>query len=155
MTHIKNDKLEKSPSPVYGARLELVYGLIAHRGFESLLLRQQGRAPAPKSRLFFEGRDFFLLPLRKHVKETTSITRRDGHFPPRLFLYSEKSYKPYTNTTRSYSKKSDSPKTVRLNFYGDYSIVVMSLPNQAVDISASFPSCFISWRISSILSQSA
>lgn len=40
MTHIKNDKLEKSPSPVYGARLELVYGLIAHRGFESLLLRQ-------------------------------------------------------------------------------------------------------------------
>ncbi len=33
-------KMEKSPSPVYGARLELVYGLIAHRGFESLLLRQ-------------------------------------------------------------------------------------------------------------------
>lgn len=32
--------MEKSPSPVYGARLELVYGLIAHRGFESLLLRQ-------------------------------------------------------------------------------------------------------------------
>ena len=32
---------EKSPSPVYGARLELVYGLIAHRGFESLLLRQK------------------------------------------------------------------------------------------------------------------
>ena len=31
--------MEKSPSPVYGARLELVYGLIAHRGFESLLLR--------------------------------------------------------------------------------------------------------------------
>ena len=31
--------VEKSPSPVYGARLELVYGLIAHRGFESLLLR--------------------------------------------------------------------------------------------------------------------
>ena len=30
---------EKSPSLVYGARLELVYGLIAHRGFESLLLR--------------------------------------------------------------------------------------------------------------------
>ena len=34
--------MEKSPSPVYGARLELVYGLIAHRGFESLLLRQRG-----------------------------------------------------------------------------------------------------------------
>ena len=33
--------MEKSPSPVYGARLELVYGLIAHRGFESLLLRQK------------------------------------------------------------------------------------------------------------------
>ena len=33
--------VEKSPSPVYGARLELVYGLIAHRGFESLLLRQK------------------------------------------------------------------------------------------------------------------
>ncbi len=33
-------RVEKSPSPVYGARLELVYGLIAHRGFESLLLRQ-------------------------------------------------------------------------------------------------------------------
>ena len=32
--------MEKSPSPVYGARLELVYALIAHRGFESLLLRQ-------------------------------------------------------------------------------------------------------------------
>ena len=32
--------MEKSPSLVYGARLELVYGLIAHRGFESLLLRQ-------------------------------------------------------------------------------------------------------------------
>ena len=32
---------EKSPSLVYGARLELVYGLIAHRGFESLLLRQR------------------------------------------------------------------------------------------------------------------
>lgn len=31
--------MEKSPSLVYGARLELVYGLIAHRGFESLLLR--------------------------------------------------------------------------------------------------------------------
>lgn len=31
--------MEKSPSPVYGARLELVYALIAHRGFESLLLR--------------------------------------------------------------------------------------------------------------------
>lgn len=42
------------------------------------------------------------------------------------------------------AKKSDSPKTVRLNFYGDYSIVVMSLPNQVVDISASLPSCFIS-----------
>ena len=33
--------MEKSPSPVYGARLELVYALIAHRGFESLLLRQK------------------------------------------------------------------------------------------------------------------
>ena len=33
--------MEKSPSPVYGARLELVYGLIAHRGFESLLLRHE------------------------------------------------------------------------------------------------------------------
>ena len=33
--------MEKSPSPVYGARLELVYALIAHRGFESLLLRQE------------------------------------------------------------------------------------------------------------------
>ena len=33
--------MEKSPSPVYGARLELVYGLIAHRGFESLLLRHK------------------------------------------------------------------------------------------------------------------
>ena len=33
--------MEKSPSLVYGARLELVYGLIAHRGFESLLLRQK------------------------------------------------------------------------------------------------------------------
>ena len=33
--------MEKSPSLVYGARLELVYGLIAHRGFESLLLRQR------------------------------------------------------------------------------------------------------------------
>ena len=33
--------VEKSPSPVYGARLELVYALIAHRGFESLLLRQR------------------------------------------------------------------------------------------------------------------
>ena len=32
--------MEKSPSPVYGARLELVYGLIAHRGFESLPFRQ-------------------------------------------------------------------------------------------------------------------
>lgn len=31
--------MEKSPSPVYGARLELVYGLIAHRGFESLSFR--------------------------------------------------------------------------------------------------------------------
>ena len=39
--------MEKSPSPVYGARLELVYGLIAHRGFESLLLRQRG-TPAAK-----------------------------------------------------------------------------------------------------------
>ena len=36
--------MEKSPSPVYGARLELVYGLIAHRGFESLLLRQRSTA---------------------------------------------------------------------------------------------------------------
>ena len=27
----------------------------------------------------------FLFPPRKHVKETTLITRRDGHFPPRLF----------------------------------------------------------------------
>ena len=35
--------MEKSPSPVYGARLELVYGLIAHRGFESLLLRQNSK----------------------------------------------------------------------------------------------------------------
>ena len=35
--------MEKSPSPVYGARLELVYGLIAHRGFESLLLRQTNK----------------------------------------------------------------------------------------------------------------
>lgn len=34
--------MEKSPSLVYGARLELVYGLIAHRGFESLLLRHVG-----------------------------------------------------------------------------------------------------------------
>ena len=33
--------MEKSPSLVYGARLELVYGLIPHRGFESLLLRQK------------------------------------------------------------------------------------------------------------------
>ena len=31
--------MERSPSPVYGARLELVYGLKAHRGFESLPLR--------------------------------------------------------------------------------------------------------------------
>ena len=36
---------EKSPSPVYGARLELVYGLIPHRGFESLLLRQMKEYP--------------------------------------------------------------------------------------------------------------
>ena len=43
--------MEKSPSPVYGARLELVYGLIAHRGFESLLLRQE-KEPAFKLVLF-------------------------------------------------------------------------------------------------------
>ena len=36
--------MEKSPSPVYGARLELVYALIAHRGFESLLLRHNLRS---------------------------------------------------------------------------------------------------------------
>ncbi len=36
--------MEKSPSPVYGARLELVYVLIAHRGFESLLLRHKSPA---------------------------------------------------------------------------------------------------------------
>ena len=44
--------MEKSPSPVYGARLELVYALIAHRGFESLLLRQ-------KITLIICQRDFF------------------------------------------------------------------------------------------------
>ena len=44
--------MEKSPSPVYGARLELVYGLIAHRGFESLLLRQE-KEPAFELVLFY------------------------------------------------------------------------------------------------------
>ena len=43
--------MEKSPSPAYGARLELVYGLIAHRGFESLLLRQE-KEPAFELVLF-------------------------------------------------------------------------------------------------------
>ena len=54
--------MEKSPSPVYGARLELVYGLIAHRGFESLLLRQI--EPIQKSRLnFFVLVTFDTVPL--------------------------------------------------------------------------------------------
>ena len=44
--------MEKSPSPVYGARLELVYGLIAHRGFESLLLRQEKLGDDSVSKLF-------------------------------------------------------------------------------------------------------
>ena len=44
--------LEKSPSPVYGARLELVYGLIAHRGFESLLLRHENLVNNEFARFF-------------------------------------------------------------------------------------------------------
>ena len=33
-------RMEKSPSPAYGARLEIVLALKASRGFESLLLRR-------------------------------------------------------------------------------------------------------------------
>ena len=44
--------MEKSPSLVYGARLELVYGLIAHRGFESLLLRQRKTAASSQAAVF-------------------------------------------------------------------------------------------------------
>ncbi len=36
----------------------------------------------------------FLFPLRKHVKETTLITCRDGHFPPRLFLRKKRGTAP-------------------------------------------------------------
>ena len=59
--------LEKSPSPVYGARLELVYGLIAHRGFESLLLRQKKDCP--------EGRSFFFYTGKKESKFLGKLTR--------------------------------------------------------------------------------
>ena len=56
--------VEKSPSPVYGARLELVYALIAHRGFESLLLRQIKRLNCEVHAVFL-----FVLPaLRKNNK---------------------------------------------------------------------------------------
>ena len=56
--------VEKSPSPVYGARLELVYALIAHRGFESLLLRQIKRLNCEFHAVFL-----FVLPaLRKNNK---------------------------------------------------------------------------------------
>ena len=50
---------EKSPSPVYGARLELVYGLIAHRGFESLLLRHKAE-PWPFPLVTLSERVYFL-----------------------------------------------------------------------------------------------
>ena len=46
--------MEKSPSLVYGARLELVYGLIAHRGFESLLLRQKSNPTSLMWGYFFD-----------------------------------------------------------------------------------------------------
>ena len=45
--------MEKSPSLVYGARLELVYGLIAHRGFESLLLRHKKPSLSQTEKAFF------------------------------------------------------------------------------------------------------
>ena len=45
--------MEKSPSPVYGARLELVYALIAHRGFESLPFRHAQYAKARPYAGFF------------------------------------------------------------------------------------------------------
>ncbi len=56
--------MEKSPSPVYGARLELVYALIAHRGFESLLLRhvKDGKFFIRICRLFF-GLSLISIPL--------------------------------------------------------------------------------------------
>ena len=58
--------LEKSPSPVYGARLELVYGLIAHRGFESLLLRQKAAV--------LDYKDGFLLFTSQHTKMDRKLT---------------------------------------------------------------------------------
>lgn len=38
----------------------------------------------------------FLFPLRKHVKEITLITRRDGHLPSRLFCVKKHRHRSYT-----------------------------------------------------------
>ena len=65
----KKYSVEKSPSPVYGARLELVYALIAHRGFESLLLRQIKRLNCEVYAVFL-----FVLPaLCKKINSRCSI----------------------------------------------------------------------------------
>ncbi len=45
--------MEGSPSPVYGARLESVYGVLPHRGFKSPTLRQPTNAPGHVPGAFF------------------------------------------------------------------------------------------------------
>ena len=68
--------MEKSPSPVYGARLELVYGLIAHRGFESLLLRHVGTSYARSDFYFYKNQSpapLFLLSAKNHAWLTCSV----------------------------------------------------------------------------------
>ena len=79
--------MEKSPSPVYGARLELVYALIAHRGFESLLLRQIKRLNCEVHAVFL-----FVLPalLPAHCKNSKNLPLVKGAKPMidgRFFIY--------------------------------------------------------------------
>ena len=69
--------MEKSPSPVYGARLELVYGLIAHRGFESLLLRQESHRNSIELRWLFHA-ECVILNLKTELGGVDLYTTKSG-----------------------------------------------------------------------------